>query len=135
MPTTIFGARTRLLRTTSNRLCHRNHPDGDASGLKWRINRNLQQSDFFDAYDRLDLDALVNPGQVTVLRMDGLSRRDQQVMAAVLLRKLYKAREAAVVGDPDDVRHRSNTRYSRCLRRHTGSRQMVTRRLCQSYAR
>jgi DNA helicase HerA-like ATPase len=84
--------------------CHRNHPDGDASGLKWRINRNLQQSDFFDAYDRLDLDALVNPGQVTVLRMDGLSRRDQQVMAAVLLRKLYKAREAAVVGDPDDVR-------------------------------
>lgn len=84
--------------------CHRNHPDGDASGLKWRINRNLQQSDFFDAYDRLDLDALVNPGQVTVLRMDGLSRRDQQVMAAVLLRKLYKAREAAVVGDPDDIR-------------------------------
>lgn len=84
--------------------CHRNHPDGDASGLKWRINRNLQQSDFFDAYDRLDLDALVNPGQVTVLRMDGLSRRDQQVMAAVLLRKLYKARESAVVGDPDDVR-------------------------------
>jgi hypothetical protein len=92
---------------TANELeqaCHRNHPDGDASGLKWRINRNLQQSEFFDAYDRLDLDALVNPGQVTVLRMDGLSRRDQQVMAAVLLRKLYKAREAAVVGDPDDVR-------------------------------
>ncbi|MCU4927134.1 ATP-binding protein [Halobacteria archaeon AArc-dxtr1] len=84
--------------------CHRNHPDGEASGLKWRINRNLQQSDFFDAYDRLDLDALVNPGQVTVLRMDGLSRRDQQVMAAVLLRKLYEGREAVVVGDPDDVR-------------------------------
>lgn len=92
---------------TANNLeqaCHRNNPDGDASGLKWRINRNLQQSDFFDAYDRLDLDALVNPGQVTVLRMDGLSRRDQQVMAAVLLRKLYKGREAVVVGDPDDVR-------------------------------
>jgi len=84
--------------------CHRNHPDGEASGLKWRINRNLRQSDFFDAYDRLDLDALVNPGQVTVLRMDGLSRRDQQVMAAVLLRKLYEGREAVVVGDPDDVR-------------------------------
>lgn len=84
--------------------CHRNHPDGEASGLKWRINRNLRQSDFFEAYDRLDLDALVNPGQVTVLRMDGLSRRDQQVMAAVLLRKLYEAREAVVVGDRDDVR-------------------------------
>lgn len=84
--------------------CHRNHPDGEASGLKWRINRNLRQSDFFDAYDRLDLDALVNPGQVTVLRMDGLSRRDQQVMAAVLLRKLYEGREAVVVGDRDDVR-------------------------------
>jgi hypothetical protein len=84
--------------------CHDNHPNDDASGLKWRINRNLRQSDFFDAYDRLDLDALVNPGQVTVLRMDGLSRRDQQVMAAVLLRKLYAGREAVVVGDPDDVR-------------------------------
>jgi hypothetical protein len=84
--------------------CHRNHPDGEASGLKWRINRNLRQSDFFDAYDRLDLDALVNPGQVTVLRMDGLSRRDQQVMAAVLLRKLYEGREAVVVGDRDEVR-------------------------------
>lgn len=83
--------------------CHRNHPSGEASGLKWRINRNLRQSDFFDAYDRLDLDALVNPGQVTVLRLDGLSRRDQQVMAAVLLRKLYAGREAVVVGDPDDV--------------------------------
>lgn len=83
--------------------CHRNHPSGEASGLKWRINRNLRQSDFFDAYDRLDLDALVNPGQVTVLRLDGLSQRDQQVMAAVLLRKLYAGREAVVVGDPDDV--------------------------------
>lgn len=84
--------------------CHANHPDGDAPGLKWRINRNIKQSDFFDPYDRLDLNDLVNPGQVTVFRMDGLSRRDQQVMAAVLLRKLYAAREAAVVGDPDDVR-------------------------------
>lgn len=84
--------------------CHRKHPDGEATGLKWRINRNLHQSDFFDPYDRLDLDALVNPGQVTVLRMDGLSRRDQQVMAAVLLRKLYEGREAVVVGDRDDVR-------------------------------
>jgi len=68
--------------------------------------------------------------------MDGLSRRDQQVMAAVLLRKLYKAREAAVVGDPDDVRTPiEHPVFTRCLRRHTGSRQMVTRRLCQSYAR
>lgn len=84
--------------------CHTNHPDGRADGLKWRINRHITQSDFFDAYDRLDLDNLVNPGQVTVFQMSGLTRRDQQVMAAVLLRKLYAAREAAVVGDPDDVR-------------------------------
>jgi hypothetical protein len=84
--------------------CHENHPSGDASGLKWRINRNIRQSDFFKTYDRLDLDALINPGQVTALQMDGLSRRDQQVMAAVLLRKLYEGREAVVVGDRDDVR-------------------------------
>jgi len=84
--------------------CHSNHPDGQADGLKWRINRHIMQSDFFDAYDRLDLDDLVNPGQVTVFQMGGLTRRDQQVMAAVLLRKLYAAREAAVVGNPDDVR-------------------------------
>lgn len=84
--------------------CHSNHPDGQANGLKWRINRHIVQSDFFDAYDRLDLDDLVNPGQVTVFQMGGLTRRDQQVMAAVLLRKLYASREAAVVGNPEDVR-------------------------------
>ena len=84
--------------------CHSNHPAGQANGLKWRINRHIVQSDFFDGYDRLDLDDLVNPGQVTVFQMGGLTRRDQQVMAAVLLRKLYASREAAVVGNPEDVR-------------------------------
>lgn len=61
------------------------------------------QSNFFSTHDRLDLDTLINPGQVTVLKMNGLSRRDQQMMAAVLLRKLYQGREAVVTGDPDTV--------------------------------
>lgn len=83
--------------------CDQYHPDGQASGLRWRINRNLIQSDFFTTHDRLDLDTLINPGQITVLKMNGLSRRDQQMMAAVLLRKLYQGREAVVTGDPDTV--------------------------------
>jgi DNA helicase HerA-like ATPase len=86
------------------RACDDNHPsDDEASGLRWRINKELEQSGFFQQYDELELDALINPGQITVLRMDGLSRRDQQVMAAVLLRKLYQAREAAVTGSDDDA--------------------------------
>jgi hypothetical protein len=83
--------------------CDQYHPDNQASGLRWRINRNLIQSDFFSTHDRLDLDTLINPGQVTVLKMNGLSRRDQQMMAAVLLRKLYQGREAVVTGDPEDA--------------------------------
>ena len=89
----------RDLQTT----CDQYHPDNDASGLRWRINRNLMQSNFFSTHDRLDLDTLINPGQITVLKMNGLSRRDQQMMAAVLLRKLYQGREAVVTGDPDTV--------------------------------
>jgi hypothetical protein len=85
------------------RACDNNHPDGEAPGLGWRINQNIIQSDFFTQYDTLALDELVNPGQITVLAMDGLSRRDQQMMAAVLLRKLYQAREAAVTGSEEDA--------------------------------
>lgn len=89
--------------------CHQNHPDGNAPGLEWRINLAFRQSDFFQQHDRTRLTELVRPGQVTVLQMDGLARRDQQMMAAVLLRKLYEGRQLAtgedVVSDAEPIEH------------------------------
>lgn len=79
------------------------HPDNDASGLRWRINKAFRQSDFFQQHDRTRLTDIISPGKATVLQMDGLSKRDQQMMAAVLLRKLYNARQAAEGAEDVDV--------------------------------
>jgi DNA helicase HerA-like ATPase len=83
--------------------CDANHPDGEAEGLRWRINKAFRQSDFFQQHDRTRLTDIISPGKVTVLQMDGLSKRDQQMMAAVLLRKLYNARQAAEGSEDVDV--------------------------------
>ncbi len=83
--------------------CDHHHPDGEASGLRWRINKAFRQSDFFQQHDRTRLTDIISPGKVTVLQMDGLSKRDQQMMAAVLLRKLYNARQAAEGAEDVDV--------------------------------
>lgn len=78
--------------------------DGDdsdtASALEWRLNRALDR-DLFVRAAREELTDLVAPGQVTVLKLNRLSKEDQQMLAAALLRKLYQAREQAMRGDDD----------------------------------
>ena len=77
-----------------------------AAGLTWRLNSVLgaSESRIFDDYQDMSLSDLFRPGQCTVLQLNEVAEREQQVVVATLLRRLYKARVAtttAKVG-PDD---------------------------------
>ena len=65
---------------------------GTASALEWRIQSLKERSRVFDDARHLDLGSLFSPGQCTVLQLDEIDRREQQVIVAILLRRLYKAR-------------------------------------------
>lgn len=66
-----------------------------ADALRWRLRKALDTELFTPAATR-NLTDYVSPGQITVLELDRLRRADQQMLAAVLLRKLYEARRDAV---------------------------------------
>lgn len=75
--------------------------DSDTAGaLNWRLKRALGR-DLFVSAARREVTDLIQPGQVTVLKLNRLSEADQQMLAAALLRKLYKSRKAAMRGDDD----------------------------------
>jgi hypothetical protein len=76
--------------------------DSSVGALEWRLRRSIQRNDLFTTDVNVPLKDLVAPGRCTVLQMDTLSRRDQQMIATVLLRRLYQARLAAVRGRGDD---------------------------------
>jgi uncharacterized protein len=61
-------------------------------GLTWRLGRQLKNSSHFDDYVHLDLNQLFKPGQCTVLQLNEIDQRDQQVIVATLLRRLLRAR-------------------------------------------
>lgn len=63
-------------------------------GLLWRYRRYVTSNDFFQDHKRLRVDELFAPRQLTVLDMSGVSDRDQQLVASVLLRKTFEARKA-----------------------------------------
>lgn len=63
-----------------------------AGALEWRIQR-LMGSHILDDTRHLNLRALFQPGQCTVLQLDDVDPREQQVVVAVLLRRLYRARQ------------------------------------------
>ncbi len=70
-------------------------PDNSATvgALRWRISSRLQENNFvFDDYQHLDLREIFRPGQCTVLQLNEIDDRDQQVIVATLLRRLNKAR-------------------------------------------
>jgi DNA helicase HerA-like ATPase len=77
---------------------------GTVDALAWRLNKSLNRELFVPAA-RDDLTDLVAPGQVTVLKLNRMSKSDQQMLAAALLRKLYEAREAATRGEDDAIDH------------------------------
>ncbi len=60
--------------------------------LTWRIEQRFVDSFTFDSSQHLDLPEIFKPGQCTVLPLNEIDERDQQVVVATLLRRLYKAR-------------------------------------------
>lgn len=77
---------------------------GTAGAVIWRINSRLEHSAIFDDFESLPLDRLFRPGQCTVLQLNEVDQREQQVVVATLLRRLLHARmqtekRLAVEGD------------------------------------
>ncbi len=60
--------------------------------LEWRLAQRFENSFTFDDTQHLDLIEIFRPGQCTVLQLNEIDERDQQVIVATLLRRLYKAR-------------------------------------------
>ncbi len=60
--------------------------------LTWRIDQRFVDSFTFDDMEHLDLPEIFKPGQCTILQLNEVDERDQQVVVATLLRRLNKAR-------------------------------------------
>ncbi len=60
--------------------------------LTWRIEQRFEHSFTFDDTQHLDLPEIFKPGQCTVLQLHDIDERDQQVVVATILRRLYQAR-------------------------------------------
>ncbi len=73
--------------------------DGDAmeddpttGGLIWRLGSALGSSKIFHDFENLELTELFEPGRCTVIQLNEVDRREQQVIVATLLRRVYQAR-------------------------------------------
>lgn len=60
--------------------------------LTWRVEQRFVDSFTFDDNQHLDLTEIFKPGQCTVLQLNDIDERDQQVVVATLLRRLNQAR-------------------------------------------
>lgn len=60
--------------------------------LTWRVEQRFEHSFTFDDSQHLDLTEIFKPGQCTVLQLNEIDERDQQVIVATLLRRLNQAR-------------------------------------------
>ncbi len=77
---------------------------GTAEALKWRLDQLRTHGKGFHDIHELELQDIARPGKCVILRMDELDSRTQQVVAAALLRKLFRARMRTVhreVGEDD----------------------------------
>jgi hypothetical protein len=77
----------------------KNEESGDDSGnstvaaLMWKIDERLARNNFvFDPFQHLELAEILQPGQCTILQLNEIDERDQQVIVATLLRRIYQAR-------------------------------------------
>lgn len=66
--------------------------DPTTGALVWRLNSVLRQSRIFNDTENLELRELFEPGQCTVIQLNEVDQREQQVIAATLLRRIYQAR-------------------------------------------
>ncbi|NJN82928.1 MAG: ATP-binding protein [Caldilineaceae bacterium] len=66
--------------------------DPTTGGLVWRINSAFRNSRVFNDFETQELAELFRPGQCTVIQLNEVDQREQQVIAATLLRRVYQAR-------------------------------------------
>jgi len=66
--------------------------DPTTGALVWRLHAVLNNSRIFNDFENLELDELFRPGQCTVLQLNEVDQREQQVIAATMLRRVYQAR-------------------------------------------
>lgn len=71
---------------------------GTADALIWRLDSVLRHSTIFDDANHLNLGELCRPGQCSVLQLNEVDEKEQQVMVATLLRRLLKARTDTIKG-------------------------------------
>ena len=88
-----------LKRHVSNVGKSANDESGDDSGnstiaaLHWKIDERLGDNTMvFDQFQHLNLGEVLQPGQCTVLQLNEIDERDQQVIVATLLRRINQAR-------------------------------------------
>jgi DNA helicase HerA-like ATPase len=79
--------------------------DASVGALEWRLRRSIQHNDLFHPEENVPLDEIVDPGQCTVLQMDTLDKRNQQLITTVLVRRLYRERLNDVRGRESAVEH------------------------------
>lgn len=72
--------------------------DPTTGALIWRLHAVLHNSSIFNDFENLELHELFEPGQCTVLQLNEVDQREQQVIAATLLRRVYQARLDTVKG-------------------------------------
>ncbi len=65
---------------------------GSARALEWRLKSLFAESPNFDNVASIDLQEVFRPGLCSVLQLNEIDRRQQQVIVAVLLRMVWKAR-------------------------------------------
>jgi uncharacterized protein len=66
--------------------------DPTTGGLVWRINSALRGNKIFNDFENLELNELFRPGLCTILQLNEVDRREQQVIVATVLRRIYQAR-------------------------------------------
>jgi DNA helicase HerA-like ATPase len=73
--------------------------DGNQStidGIIWRYESNIMSRPIFDDFQHMQLRDQFSVGQLSVLDLSGLSQKEQQLITAVLLRRLFDAREGTM---------------------------------------
>ena len=66
--------------------------DPTIGALIWRLGNLFNNSHIFHDYENMELTTLFRPGQCTVLQLNEIDRREQQIIVATLLRRLNQAR-------------------------------------------
>jgi DNA helicase HerA-like ATPase len=75
-----------------------------ANALRWRIESVLKVGDerVFDNHAQTPLTEFIRPGLCTVMQLNQVDQREQQVIVATLLRRIYQARLQTARGQNED---------------------------------